>query len=242
MRFVAYATKEAKLAQKSQKPNAQRLEKVKNGENSEESEDLRVRRTRKLILEAFVALTVERGFSTITVQDIADRAMVNRSTFYRHYLDKYDLLDKYMEEVNAVTAREEAAVGKSGMNTDGTPIGLLALLKHIERHAAFYGVMLGPTGDPTFVQRLRKNTEKRFRELFTVFPLEIEPGSPPIDLRVNYISYAGMGAIKWWLEGGPKCSPEQLAQWLGQLSSASAGLAIEEYIRRANSLGIAARS
>jgi AcrR family transcriptional regulator len=242
VRFVVYATKEAKLAQNSQKPNAQGLDKGINGGKSEENEDLRVRRTRKLILEAFVELTVEHGFSTITVQDIADRAMVNRSTFYRHYLDKYDLLDKYMEEVNAVTAREEVAAAKSGVNTDGTPLGLLALLRHIERNAAFYGVMLGPSGDPTFVQRLRKNTEKRFRELFTVFPLEIEPGSPPIDLRVNYVSYAGVGAIKWWLEGGPKCTPEQLAQWLGQLSSASAGLTMEEYIRRANSLGAVTRT
>jgi hypothetical protein len=37
-----------------------------------------------------------KGFAALTVQDIADRAMVNRATFYRHYLDKHDLLDKYM--------------------------------------------------------------------------------------------------------------------------------------------------
>ncbi|MBZ0292889.1 MAG: TetR/AcrR family transcriptional regulator, partial [Anaerolineae bacterium] len=52
-------------------------------------EDLRVRRTRKLLQQALIELTVERGFSEITVGDIAERAMGNRSTFYRHYLDKY---------------------------------------------------------------------------------------------------------------------------------------------------------
>jgi AcrR family transcriptional regulator len=58
--------------------------------------DLRVRRTRKLLKSALIELTIEKGFAAVTVQDIADRAMVNRATFYRHCLDKYDLLDQYM--------------------------------------------------------------------------------------------------------------------------------------------------
>lgn len=60
-------------------------------QKSETTEDLRVLRTRKLLQQAFIELTVEKGFATLTVRDITKRAMVNRSTFYRHYLDKYDL-------------------------------------------------------------------------------------------------------------------------------------------------------
>jgi AcrR family transcriptional regulator len=40
----------------------------------------------------------EKGFDDITIQDISDRANVNRGTIYLHYTDKYDLLDKMMEE------------------------------------------------------------------------------------------------------------------------------------------------
>jgi AcrR family transcriptional regulator len=58
--------------------------------------DLRVRRTRKVLKSALIELTIEKGFAAVTVQDIADRAMINRATFYRHYLDKYDLLGQYM--------------------------------------------------------------------------------------------------------------------------------------------------
>jgi AcrR family transcriptional regulator len=43
--------------------------------------DLRVRRTQMLLREAFIALIEERGFDAITVGDIAERAMVNRTTF-----------------------------------------------------------------------------------------------------------------------------------------------------------------
>ena len=54
--------------------------------------DPRIKRTRKLIYEAFGALLAEKDFQSITVQDIAERAEVNRATFYAHFEDKYALL------------------------------------------------------------------------------------------------------------------------------------------------------
>ena len=51
-------------------------------------EDIRVRRTKQNIVNAFVALTKEKSIDAITVQEIADKAMVNRATFYAHYRDK----------------------------------------------------------------------------------------------------------------------------------------------------------
>jgi AcrR family transcriptional regulator len=187
-----------------------------------ENKDLRVRRTRKLIQQALMELTVEKGFSTITVQDIADRAMANRSTFYRHYLDKYDLLDKYMDEVYELSDHEWSAGEKSDQRE--TMTGPIALLRHIEKHADFYRVMLGPKGDPLFIQRLRQNTERRFRHLYSLHPIEIKPDDPPLDLRISYIAYASVGAIVWWLENSERITVEQLTSWVGQLVGPLSGL------------------
>lgn len=55
--------------------------------------DPRVKRTRKLIVDAFFALLAEKDFQAISVQDIAERATVNRATFYAHFEDKYALMD-----------------------------------------------------------------------------------------------------------------------------------------------------
>lgn len=192
-----------------------------------ESEDLRVRRTRKLLKDAFVELTVEKGFSTLTVQDIADRAMVNRSTFYRHYLDKYDLLDQFMDEVYNLSSEDEFVAEKLGQIPPDKLPGPLVLLKHIEQHVDFYRAMLGPKGDPAFAQRLRQNTERRFRYLYENQPVKIAPGDPPIDLRISYIAYAGVGAVVWWLENPQQCTVEQLANWLGQLASTLTGLTVK---------------
>lgn len=56
--------------------------------------DLRIRRTRELIRRAFVSLINEQGFEQLTVQAISERAMINRKTFYAHYVDKYAVADE----------------------------------------------------------------------------------------------------------------------------------------------------
>jgi len=64
----------------------------------DEKEDPRVKRTRNLILTAFDELLPEKGFRSLTVQDITDKAEINRATFYAHFNDKYDLLDKSIQQ------------------------------------------------------------------------------------------------------------------------------------------------
>jgi AcrR family transcriptional regulator len=59
----------------------------------EEKLDPRVKRTRQLLEQAFMDTLREKGFQTVTVQDITERAGVNRATFYAHFQDKYALLD-----------------------------------------------------------------------------------------------------------------------------------------------------
>ena len=58
---------------------------------STESVDLRVRRSRKHLIEALCTLVQDQPLQKISVRDITEEAMVNRSTFYAHFVDKYDL-------------------------------------------------------------------------------------------------------------------------------------------------------
>src|SRR6266487_1020083 len=64
----------------------------------EKSVDPRVKRTRKLLQQAFLELFQEKGFASISIQDITERATVNRATFYAHFSDKYALLDSIIRE------------------------------------------------------------------------------------------------------------------------------------------------
>lgn len=64
-----------------------------------DKQDRRVRKTREAIKEAFLDLIAARGFDALTVQDVSDAADINRSTFYAHFQDKFDLLDRTIREV-----------------------------------------------------------------------------------------------------------------------------------------------
>jgi AcrR family transcriptional regulator len=59
----------------------------------QEKLDPRVKRTRDLIQRSFMEIVDEKGFNSISVQDITARAGINRATFYAHFPDKYALLD-----------------------------------------------------------------------------------------------------------------------------------------------------
>ncbi|WKA55461.1 TetR family transcriptional regulator [Planococcus shixiaomingii] len=61
--------------------------------------DPRVLRTRKLIMDSFIELSGVKEFKDITVKDITAEAMINRATFYYHFEDIYDLLEKALSEV-----------------------------------------------------------------------------------------------------------------------------------------------
>jgi AcrR family transcriptional regulator len=62
-------------------------------------EDPRVVRTRQLIQHAFMDLFREKSFEEITIQEIADRATINRVTFYAHFQDKFALLEYTIREM-----------------------------------------------------------------------------------------------------------------------------------------------
>ncbi|MCX6079199.1 MAG: TetR/AcrR family transcriptional regulator [Chloroflexi bacterium] len=66
--------------------------------NEDERLDPRVKRTRQMIEQAFAALVTEKGFQSLSVQDITERAGLNRATFYAHFPDKFSLLDHAIQQ------------------------------------------------------------------------------------------------------------------------------------------------
>lgn len=182
------------------------------------NEDLRVKRTRKLILEAMIELTAQKGFSTLTVRDIAKHAGINRATFYRHYQDKFDLLNQYAEAVYELpNGPRKAGPPISSKGIDKLNIsGFVRMFEHIHANAKFFRVMLGKNGDSAFSEKIRQFIQKRMRRLV---PEELRNEGASLDLYLSYIASGSLGVLIWWLEHEMPYSPEELATIIYQLNA-----------------------
>ncbi|MCM3782029.1 TetR/AcrR family transcriptional regulator [Neobacillus mesonae] len=74
--------------------------------------DLRSIRTRKFIIDSFAELLEKKDFNSIKISDITSGAMINRATFYHHFVDKFDLLEKVTKEYLTTSVLEELTNNK----------------------------------------------------------------------------------------------------------------------------------
>ena len=185
--------------------------------------DPRVVRTRKLLREALIDLIPEKGYDAITIKDISERATLNRATFYLHYRDKEDLLDRGFEEIWDELTRDNPFPQTSGgaLSLDATRATVLRDFEHLERHAAFYSVMIGRHGVAHFIFRMQdyvyKSTEERLKSLESVRT----PAEVPQGIVLQFVASAYVGLMHWWLENDMPFDPNEMADLIVQLYSAS---------------------
>ncbi len=184
--------------------------------NGSQNEDLRVQRTNKLILEALLELTAQKGFSALTVSDITKLAGINRATFYRHYQDKFDLLNTYAQTVFEML--EDESQRSNEVSDHQIYAGLIKIFEHIRANAKFYRVMLGKNGDAAFTDKIRQYIRKRIRRSL---PADLQKDKSSIDLYVAYSSSASVGAVLWWLEHEFPYSSEEMVILIRQFELGS---------------------
>jgi AcrR family transcriptional regulator len=110
--------------------------------------------TRERIIEAFWELYRHEPIERITVQRVANRARCNRSTFYRHFEDIYDVLSRIEDEVipHEVPIRILAAV-----EAEKTVGMLMQVLNENTERLEQISVLLSKNGDPTFSRGLKNS-------------------------------------------------------------------------------------
>lgn len=179
-------------------------------------QDRRVRRTRRVIGDAFVALILERGYERITVQDILDRADVGRSTFYAHYRDKGALLTAAFDDLRG-ELRVDLAAMTPGASPDPTgPAG--AIFDHAYRHRAIYRALCGRQGGSLVHRHLRQFVGDLLRERLRPH-LAAAGGDLPVDVVAEFYTSAALGLLTWWVDHDFPHGPTRLAHMYRRLAA-----------------------
>lgn len=180
-------------------------------------EDLRVRKTKKAIAEAFMALLAEKPIEEMTVNELCDRAGVRRTTFYKHYRDKLDYIASFAKDLRD---KFDDIIWKNG-KPDSTPDYYVAYAKQlvafISRHEVEVNNLLESSVLPLIVTTLSsQNYKDTYDRLMVSVKAGMELCASP-EVVAGMIVGAVSTAISLWLQSGRSMPADQLAEEIGAM-------------------------
>lgn len=181
--------------------------------------DPRPKRSRDRITKELFHLLEQHPFSAITVKMLADGANVNRSTFYTHFTDKYDLMDQIVEDhmrllVDAI--RIHGVVPPESPSVEKVSRYFERLFIHIEQHEQFYRTMLLQGPIKTFISRFLDTLKENYRLVFKVHTVS-ETRRVDQDLLLNYVIGGQLGLLISWLRNDRPYSATYMADQLSRM-------------------------
>ncbi|PFO06606.1 TetR family transcriptional regulator [Bacillus sp. AFS076308] len=172
--------------------------------------DRRITKSQEAIKKAVTELMSEKSFDDITIQDIADRADVNRGTIYLHYTDKYDLLDKMIEE--HMNNLRDLCQSASEMTFQE---GNYVWFEYFEHHYLFFSTMLASKGAPSFRSRFLELVVEEYKP--EVDTSEGKNQGLSEDVILQFFGTAIVGAVEWWFKNGMPLPARVMAEQTGAL-------------------------
>ena len=179
--------------------------------------DRRVRRTRRNLTEALIALILERGYQATTVQDILDRADIGRSTFYAHFRDKEALLLSCFDDLREDLRRDLDAM-TPGVEPRDSAQPSIVVFAHAYRHRRIYRALCGRRGGNIVHGHLHALVAAALRAHLA--PHLAARGSPiPADAIAEFYTCGLLGILTWWVDQGFPHGPVHVAQMYGAMAN-----------------------
>lgn len=187
--------------------------------------DERVIKTKKLIKTALSELIQEKGFDHVSITDLTQRANINRGTFYLHYQDKYDLLEKFENEVlddintnaeNFIKSIKDIDFLGEDFSNEIKPFNN-KVFTYIKENYIIMKVILDPKSDMRFQNKIKKAlnillTEKGWDNYFDSQNTFVSK-----NYFISYLVSAHIGVIRQWIDSGMNESAENMAEMISKM-------------------------
>lgn len=171
--------------------------------------DARVRYTKMVIVQSFVKLLKEKSINKITVKEICAMSEINRATFYKHYLDVYDLLDKieeqFLKELNGVLNSRENNTLKDT---------LTFIMVSFKAEKEMYSAITSQNGDPAFPKKIFDACYHFVRPQATV-PKHLTEAQK--EWMYCFTAYGCNGILTKWISNGMKEPISEVADFAEQM-------------------------
>ncbi|MEG1857780.1 MAG: TetR/AcrR family transcriptional regulator [Pseudoflavonifractor sp.] len=184
----------------------------------DQKDDQRTRMTRRLLQEALVELMREKPLRAVTVKELCARADVNRSTFYLHYYDIYNLMEELEDQIGGELTAALSAIPRLA-DQDSFSAFYTAIFSLFARHAELCEILLGENGDKAFVDKLfAVGREKCVAEWCRIYP---NAPRRRVEFYYVFLSSGCVGLLREWFSGGCKAPAEEVARQVQELVSST---------------------
>ncbi len=184
--------------------------------------DRRIMRTREALRTALMQLIQEKGFDSVSVEEITDKANLGRATFYLHYKDKEDLLLDEFRNIasNRIQMLSEAplATWKSKLDSLGISDGdtlsmpLLMIFEHAAQNADLYRILLRDESSMRIRTQLGEIAIQAISEILGKNESLANEIEMPVELIAAYFNGALEQSLKWWLEHETSLDPIRMTR------------------------------
>jgi AcrR family transcriptional regulator len=171
--------------------------------------DRRVRRTRRLLGEALIALALENGYENLTVQDVTDRADVGYRTFFRHYSDLDELLldvvhetrDRLQELLDMAQpfGTLEDAFLEAGGNS-------AIIFRFVQENQDIFRVILLGRGMRFCLAPIIEHVQGQAASIMS----DLSGQGIPVEIAANHLVTSMFSLMRWWLANDMAYSPAQM--------------------------------
>lgn len=173
----------------------------------EKKTDRRIRKTKANLRSGLAQLMQSKSISEITVQELVDLVDINRSTFYLHYSDIYNMLTEI--ENDLFLEIKEAFNDHSPNLDENTYAFITEIFNMLSNNKEICRALIGPYGDIAFIHKTEKIiAEHSLTKLEKLFP-ELKND---VQYTFNFCLSGCIGLIRTWLNDNNASSPEHMAR------------------------------
>jgi AcrR family transcriptional regulator len=198
----------------------------------EKKEDRRIGRTRKLMHEALMALIVEKGYKSVTVQDILDRADVGRSTFYAHYKDKDELLLSGFDHLRTLFEQQQALLAMHHDGKDPEFNFIFELFRHTGQHHKLYKAIVGKQSGEMILKYLHRYLYDLLIVPHKALMKNRKAPPVPVEITTHWLVSSLLSLMTWWLDNNMPYSAEKMDEMFRHLTMPSVEAAFGRKVQK----------
>lgn len=170
--------------------------------------DRKSRYTRMVLQDSLIDLMKEKPINKITIKELCERADINRTTFYAHYSDQYDLLHQIEEET--LSWGREAIANVIGKTDRHEMIKLLEeICQYVLENSRHLQVLMSEQGDIDFQKQLFTLI---YQQCGASFAAVHSGEDDTVEFSFIFVVNGSVGLIQHWLKTGLRRSAKEVAE------------------------------